>query len=101
MSTSPGGSVYKSPGFALRGTGRPMPHIVRRYTSIEEYLDPTHVGTPVSADMKTWEDAQRVRDCLREGESRYYYNITHNTGCSLREKKHGRDSANGDNGDNE
>ncbi len=83
MSTSPGGSVYRSPGLAPRGTGRAMSDVVRRYSSIEEYLDPTVAGTPVSADMKTWEDAQRVRDLLREGEPRYYYNITHNTGCSV------------------
>ena len=75
--------MYRSPGLAPRGTGRAMPHLVRRYNSVEEYLDPTLVGTPVSADMNTWEDALRVRDLLREGESRYYYNITHNTGCSL------------------
>ena len=89
MSTSPGGSVDRSPGLAPRGTGRAMPHIVCRYTSIEEYLDPQVVGTPVSADMETWEDAQRVRDLLREGEPRYYYNITHNTSCSVitREKQ--------------
>ena len=89
MSTSPGGSVYRSPGLAPRGTGRAMPHLVRRYNSIEEYLDPTVVGTLVSADMKTWEDAQRVRDLLREGDPRYYYNITHNTGYSsiTREKQ--------------
>ena len=89
MSTSPGGSVYRSPGLAPRGTGRAMPHLVRRYNSIEEYLDPTVVGTLVSADMKTWEDAQRVRDLLREGDPRYYYNITHNTGYSAitREKQ--------------
>ena len=86
MSTGPGGSVYRSPGFALRGAGRSMPRIVRRYNSVEEYLSSATSGTPVSADMKTWEDAQRVRDLLREGEPRYYYNITHNTGCSLREK---------------
>jgi len=60
-----------------------MPHIVRRYDSAEEYLDGTTVGTPVSADMKTFEDAQRVRDLLREGEPRYYYNITHTTKCSI------------------
>ena len=73
----------RSPGLAPRGAGRAMSDVVRRYNSIEEYLDPTVVGTPVSADMKTWEDAQRVRDLLREGEPRYYYNITHNTGCSV------------------
>ena len=93
---SPGGSVYRSPGLAPRGTGRAMSEVVRRYNSVEEYLASTASGTIVSADMETWEDAQRVRDCLRQGESRYYYNITHNTGCSLitGEKKHGRDSAN-------
>jgi hypothetical protein len=60
-----------------------MPHVVRRYNSEEEYLDGSTVGTPVSADMKTWEDAQRVRDLLREGEERYYYNITHTTQCMV------------------
>ena len=75
--------MYRSPGFALRGAGRPMPHLVRRYNSVEEYLSSTTSGTIVSADMKTWKDAQRVRDLLREGESRYYYNIIHNTGCSV------------------
>lgn len=60
-----------------------MPDVVRRYNSVEEYLDPTIVGTPVSAPMKTWEEAQRVRDLLREGESRYYYNITHTTQCAI------------------
>ncbi len=60
-----------------------MPHIVRRYNSAEEYLDGSTVGTPVSADMKTFEDAQRVRDLLRNGESRYYYNITHTTQCAI------------------
>ena len=60
-----------------------MSEVVRRYNSVEEYLASTTLGTVVSADMKTWEDAQRVRDCLRKGESRYYYNITHNTSCSL------------------
>ena len=81
--------MYRSPGLAPRGTGRAMPHLVRRYNSVEEYLDPTVVGTLVSADMKTWEDAQRVRDLLREGDPRYYYNITHNTGYSAitREKQ--------------
>ena len=59
-----------------------MPHIVRRYNWPEEYLDPTVTGTPVSIDMKTWEDAQRVRDLLREGTPRYYYNITHTTTCA-------------------
>jgi len=80
LSTSPGGFVDRSPGLAPRGTGRAMSDVVRRYNSIEEYLDPTVVGTPVSADMETWEDAQRIRDCLRKGDPRYYYNITHNTG---------------------
>lgn len=60
-----------------------MPHIVRRYDSAEDYLDPSMVGTPVSADMKTFEDAQRVRDLLRKGEPRYYYNITHTTQCAI------------------
>ena len=60
-----------------------MPHVVRRYDWPEEYLDPTVTGTPVSIDMKTWEDAQRVRDLLREGEPRYYYNITHATACDF------------------
>ncbi len=60
-----------------------MPHIVRRYDSAEDYLDPSKVGTPVSADMKTFEDALRVRDLLREGEPRYYYNITHTTACMV------------------
>ena len=83
MSKSPGGSVYKSPGFAPRGTGRTMPHIVRRYNTPEDYLDTHIVGTPVSADMKTWEEAERVRDLLREGEPRYYYNITHTTSCAV------------------
>ena len=83
MSTSPGGSVYRSPGLAPRGTGRAMPHLVRRYNSVEEYLSSATSGTIVSADMKTWEDAQRVRDLLRQGEPRYYYNITHNTGYSV------------------
>lgn len=59
-----------------------MPHIVRRYNWPEEYLDPTVTGTPVSVDM-TWEDAQRVRDLLREGEPRYYYNITHTATCDF------------------
>ncbi len=75
--------MYRSPGLAPRGARRAMPHIVRRYSSIEEYLNPTVSGTPVSADMKTWEDAESVRDFLRQGEPRYYYNITHTTGCSL------------------
>ena len=89
MSTSPGGSVYKSPGFALRGTGRAMPHVVRRYNSAEAYLDTSIVGTPVSAPMKTWNEAKHVRNLLREGEPRYYYNITHTTQCAIitREKK--------------
>ncbi len=73
--------MYRLPGFAPWGTGSAMPDVVRRYNSVEEYLDPTIVGTPVSAAMKTWEDAQRVRDLLREGEPRYYYNITHTTKC--------------------
>jgi hypothetical protein len=60
-----------------------MPHVVRRYNTAEEYLDGSTVGTPVSADMKTFEDAARVRDLLREGESRYYYNITHTTQCMI------------------
>ena len=60
-----------------------MPHIVCRYDSAEEYLDASTVGTPVSADMKTFEDALRVRDLLREGEPRYYYNITHTTQCMV------------------
>ena len=61
-----------------------MPDVVRRYNSIEEYFDPTIVGTPVSADMNTWEDAQRVRDLLREGDPfNHYYNITHTTSCVI------------------
>ena len=60
-----------------------MSDVVRRYNSVEEYLDPTITGTPVSVSMKTWEDAQRVRDLLREGEPRYYYNITHVTACGF------------------
>ena len=60
-----------------------MPDVVRRYNSVEEYLDPTITGTPVSASLKTFEDAQRVRDLLREGEPRYYYNIAHATACAF------------------
>ena len=60
-----------------------MPHVVRRYDSSEEYLDTDHRGTPVSANMKTWEEAARVRDLLREGDPIYYYNITHTTGCAI------------------
>ena len=74
--------MYRSPGFALRGTGRTMPHVVRRYDNKEDYLDTLVVGTPVSASFKTWDEAERVRDLLREGESRYYYNITHSTSCA-------------------
>ena len=75
--------MYRSPGLALWGAGRAMPHLVRRYNSVEEYLSSATSGTIVSADMKTWEDAARVRDLLRQGEPRYYYNITHNTGYSV------------------
>ncbi len=60
-----------------------MPHVVRRYNSKEDYLDPTKTGTPVSAPMKTFKDAVRVRHLLREGEVRYYYNITHTTECAI------------------
>ena len=60
-----------------------MPHIVRRYDSAEDYLDPSTVGTPVSASMKTWEQAKRVRNLLRGGELRYYYNITHTTSTAV------------------
>ncbi len=83
MSTSPGGSVYRSPGLALRGTGNSMPHIVRRYHSKEDYLDPTITGTPVSDELKTWEEAERVRDVFRKGTPRYYFNITHSTLCAV------------------
>ena len=75
--------MYRSPGFAPRGTGRAMPDVVRRYISVEEYLDPTVEGTPVSAPMKTFKDAVRVRFLLREGEPRFYYNITHTTKCAV------------------
>ena len=75
--------MYKSPGFALRGTGRTMPHLVRRYESEADYLDTFIVGTPVSATFDTWDEAERVRDLLREGEPRYYYNITHSTACAV------------------
>lgn len=67
----------------METSGRHMPDIVRRYNSLEEYLDPTITGTPVSAPMKTFEEAVRVRDLLREGESCYYYNITHTTLCAI------------------
>jgi hypothetical protein len=60
-----------------------MPHIVRRYNNEEDYLDTFIVGTPVSATFKTWDEAERVRDLLREGESRYYYNITHTASCAV------------------
>ena len=60
-----------------------MPNVVRRYNSPEEYLDPTKTGTLVSAPMKTWNEAERVRNLLREGESRYYYNITHSSMCAI------------------
>lgn len=73
--------MYRSPGFAPRGTGRTMSHIVRRYDSKEDYLDPTVTGTPVSEELPTWDAAQRVRDIFRKGTPRYYFNITHNTKC--------------------
>lgn len=60
-----------------------MPHVVRRYDNSEDYHDPTIVGTPVSANFNTWEEAERVRNLLREGEPRYYYNITHTTQCAI------------------
>ena len=75
--------MYRSPGLALRGKRRAMPHIVRRYNSKEEYLDSTITGTPVSGNLKTFKDAERVRDTLRKGTPRYYYNITHTTQCAI------------------
>jgi hypothetical protein len=51
---------------------------VFRYKDESEYLDPEVPGTPVSAKL-SWDEAVRVRDLLREGESRYYYNIVHLT----------------------
>jgi hypothetical protein len=52
---------------------------VFRYDKEEDYLNSEVTGTPVSAKFKTWDEAQRVRDLLREGEPRYYYNIKHFT----------------------
>lgn len=64
-----------------------MPHVVRRYNNPEEYLDGKTVGTPVSANMKTFEEAARVRDLLREGDPfTHYYNITHTTTCAIKPK---------------
>lgn len=60
-----------------------MPHVVRRYDTEADYLDTTIVGTPVSANMNTWKEAKRVRNLLREGELRYYYNITYTTSINI------------------
>ncbi len=48
-----------------------------------EYLDPDISGTPVSAEFDTWEQAETVRDILREGENRFYYNIQHTTAVAV------------------
>jgi hypothetical protein len=52
---------------------------VFRFDKEEDYLNPKVAGTPVSAKFKSWDEAMRVRDLLREGETRYYYNIKHFT----------------------
>jgi hypothetical protein len=56
---------------------------VFRYHTKEEYLDPEEPGIPISPKFKTWDEAVKVRDTLREGESPYYYNIIHFSGVSV------------------
>jgi hypothetical protein len=50
---------------------------VMRYEHAGEYLNSEVRGVPVSAKFNTWEEAEKVRDLLREGEPRFYYNIVH------------------------
>jgi hypothetical protein len=57
---------------------------VFRYNNPDEYLDPEVRGTPVSAKLSL-DEAVRVRDLLREGEPRYYYNIVHFTSVTPNE----------------
>jgi hypothetical protein len=59
-----------------------MSNQVYRYYTPEEYLDPNKQGTPVSPKLKTWEEAEKIRNVLREGDPSYYYNIVHFSGIS-------------------
>jgi hypothetical protein len=54
-----------------------------RYNNEAEYLNPEGRGVPVSAKFDTWEEAEKVRDILREGEPRFYYNIVHTTSVAV------------------
>ncbi len=56
---------------------------VFRYNNPDEYLDPEVRGKPVSAKFDTWEEAESVRDLLRAGEPRFYYNIHHTTSVAV------------------
>ncbi len=60
---------------------------VFRYNNKAEYLGTEVRGTPVSAKFKTWKEAERVRDLLREGEPRFYYNICHAAGVCVIERE--------------
>lgn len=70
---------------AVRPSGHrgSMSDQVFRYDSMGEYLDPDITGTPVSAEFDTWEQAETVRDTLRQGEPRFYYNIQHTTAVAV------------------
>ncbi len=67
---------------------------VMRYEHAGEYLTPEVRGVPVSAKFNTWEEAEKVRDLLRQGESRFYYNIVHCATVAVidRETSDGSDS---------
>ena len=65
------------------GARENMSDQVFRYDSMEEYLDPDISGTPVSAEFDTWDKAEMVRDLLRKGENRFYYNIQHTTAVAV------------------
>ena len=52
---------------------------VFRYNSKEDCFDPYVSGKAVSAKFDTEEEALKVRDLLREGEDRFYYDVKHLT----------------------
>jgi len=64
-----------------------MSHQVFKYKSDRDYVTAGGKGEPVSEKFATWQEAEIVRNKLREDDPEHYYDICHFTSVRYIERR--------------